>query len=727
MARTTGHVAPAGVLSSVLVGDGPQPTLQTLSAAWRPSPRGAVLVAGSARLDVVSDDNLSAGNVEASVDCRKCGDALWPILVCQCPSDGGVPADVCLSPTVSPKPLGLPMMIGHAPHGELHLLGDVAEPYGRNTKLSVAVQVGLYINRAYRRECLGYRDPQSCWFTLRLLNRCSNIVAISLARVPFFGTLQIMLMSCRMASRVRASTFNLDSLNCVMMLGGSGDDSRRGSEGERRADGPLSASESVREHSSTDVGLAAYIHRIKHVFSEGFLRQLTFDTDGIVGFHMAPLDELRSVLINGANYVRINPWNAALFLHRDEVPYGREYPLPKCDLPGYDVYVARVTSELPPSELRRLARRFVLWADSIDTSSDLLRARLLCDVNAAGVMLNDPGTAYLFRRSSTMTDASVSAYSSTMTDASVSASAASPSARKRACSALSSDKAAASLLLGVGDNIQQAFDQAAAQYYQFEREQSRLLDMSPEAFSGADGVLDILGFTRPQLGTYKGFTAALAYTLDPFKYKTVKACIRHFDTNNSQFYRLYQHIKDLRPSANPNPTVADEEDADAGSTSHTPFLSPRAADYLAPGGQSPVAASLNVSPLDVSSQVSLRLATVPDDSHPDVVASGARLEEEVRDASSLHLSLFDVAARNDGSDAMRNVASELYYDELVDELEAEHSAQMRLQWLPTSASLEWMPAQTPSAKLVRQVLNDSVVGDELVQQLTSHERRELTR
>jgi hypothetical protein len=99
----------------------------------------------------------------------------------------------------------------------------------------------------------------------------------------------------------------------------------------------------------------------------------------------------------------------------------------------------------------------------------------------------------------------------------------------------------------------------------------------------------------------------------------------------------------------------------------------------------------------------------------------------VRDTSSLHLSLFDSTAHDgDNSDAMRNVASELYYDELVDELEAEHSARMRLQWLPASASLEWMPAQTPNAKLVRQMLNDSVVGDELVQQLTSHERRELT-
>ena len=73
----------------------------------------------------------------------------------------------------------------------------------------------------------------------------------------------------------------------------------------------------------------------------------------------------------------------------------------------------------------------------------------------------------------------------------------------------------------------------------------------------------------------------------------------------------------------------------------------------------------------------------------------------------------------------RNVASELYYDELVDELEAEHSARVRLQWLPPSASLGWMPAQTPNAKLVRQMLNDSVVGNELVQQLTSHEHREL--
>ena len=89
---------------------------------------------------------------------------------------------------------------------ELRAVHEPAGPAQRSPwVLDACIQIGLYINRAFRRERVGYRDPQSCWSTLRLLNRCSNIVAVSLARVPFFGTLQVMLVSCRMASRARAS------------------------------------------------------------------------------------------------------------------------------------------------------------------------------------------------------------------------------------------------------------------------------------------------------------------------------------------------------------------------------------------------------------------------------------------------------------------------------------------------------------------------------------------
>ena len=61
----------------------------------------------------------------------------------------------------------------------------------------------------------------------------------------------------------------LDSFDGVMMLGGSGDGSRRGADVKRRAS-ELSASESVRAHSSTDSGLAAFVHRVDRVFTEAF-------------------------------------------------------------------------------------------------------------------------------------------------------------------------------------------------------------------------------------------------------------------------------------------------------------------------------------------------------------------------------------------------------------------------------------------------------------------------
>ena len=97
MARTTGHIAPDNVLSSVLVDGGPRSAVAAISNDWRPSPHGAVLVAGDANLDFVSDDGSLPDDVEDGINCHWCGDELWPILICRCPRNDNTctPSTVC--------------------------------------------------------------------------------------------------------------------------------------------------------------------------------------------------------------------------------------------------------------------------------------------------------------------------------------------------------------------------------------------------------------------------------------------------------------------------------------------------------------------------------------------------------------------------------------------------------------------------------------------------------